>query len=167
MTFEEKLGEIFAQLPSLTDADGNVFQVRFNWGTVDVLNKFLMLPENQSKYPLVWLTVNEEEEDLVTGTIRRNAKIIIATHSDKVDEFNDFIFQTDYKDILLPVYINVITALQKSGITRILDVKVKRELSPNYSIKSDGKGLIDVWNVLAFTATIEIDDNKCIKQIRF
>ncbi len=168
ITFEEKLGEIFSQIPDFIDKNNKLFKVRYNWGTIDVLNKFLILPENSSKYPLIWLTVNEEEENIITKTIKKNAKIIIATHSDKVDSFNDFIFQTDYKEILLPVYNNVITALIKSGVVIISDLKIKRELSPNYSVKNNEKGLIDIWNVLAFTINIEIDGKKCInKNIKF
>ncbi len=162
ITFEERLGEIFSQIPDFIDKNNNTFKVRYDWGTVDVLNKFLLLPENSSKYPLIWLTVNEEEEDLITKTLKKTAKIIIATHSDKVDEFNPFIFQTDYKEILLPIFNNIITALFKSGVTIITDNKVKRELAPNYSIRNNEKGLVDVWNVLAFTANIEMDTKKCI-----
>jgi hypothetical protein len=39
----------------ITQLENGSFPIRYDWGTLDVLNKFLILPENVSKYPLIWL----------------------------------------------------------------------------------------------------------------
>ena len=49
IVFEEKMREIIGLMPCITDANNNKFDVRYDWGTIDVLNKFLLLKENKSK----------------------------------------------------------------------------------------------------------------------
>jgi hypothetical protein len=61
IVFEEKFRELISLLPNLEVENGS-FSIRYDWGTLDVLNKFLILPENVSKYPLIWL---------ITGKIQR------------------------------------------------------------------------------------------------
>jgi len=159
IVFEEKLRELVALLPQWNDT----FEIRYDWGTIDVLNKFLVLKESKSKYPLIWLVTSKDTDDLLRNRVTRNARFVIATRSNDVDSFNAKQYQTDYKEILIPVYNNFITVLNSSGISKIVGSTIDKELKPNYSVNDNGKGLITIWNALVLDCEIELIDG-CIKQ---
>lgn len=162
IVFEEKIRELVALMPQW---DGT-HTIRYDWGTIDVLNKFLILKDNQSKYPLIWLVTSKDTEDLLRNTVTRQARFIIATRSNDVDGFNAKQYQTDYLNILLPVYNDFITVLNRSGISKIIDTTIEKELKPNYSLTKD-KGLITIWNAIVLDATIEIKGGCIINNIKF
>lgn len=163
--FEEKVRELIKQLPAHVDGNGN-FPIRYDWGTIDVLNKFLLLKENVSKYPLIWLVTDKRDADLIRNTVESKARFVIATRSNKVDEFNEFQYQTDYKNVLIPVYENFIKMFQRSGISTIIEESISIDLKPNFSFTTDA-GLITIWNAIVVEATIKIDGNRCINTIKF
>jgi hypothetical protein len=167
IVFEEKFRELISLLPNLEVENGS-FPIRYDWGTLDVLNKFLILPENVSKYPLIWLITGKDTEDYISKTVTRKARFVIATRSNDVDQFNQTQYQTDFKNILIPVYSNLVTLLERSGITTIINQEIEKELIPNYSLNNNGKGLITIWNAIVVDAEIEINGKYCInKNIKF
>lgn len=159
IVFEEKIRELVALMPKWNDTH----TVRYDWGTIDVLNKFLLLKENVSKYPLIWLVTSKDTDDLLRNRVTRKARFVIATRSNDTDGFNSQQYQTDYKEVLIPVYNDFVTLLNKSGITKIVGSTIDKELKPNFSLNDNGKGLITVWNALVLDLEIEIIDG-CIKQ---
>lgn len=167
IVFEEKFRELISLLPPHTQG-ATEFPIRYDWGTIDVLNKFLLLPENVSKYPLIWLITGKDTEDYISKTVTRKARFVIATRSNDVDQFNETQYQTDFKNILIPIYSNLVTLLQRNGTTNIINQVIDKELVPNYSLKDNGKGLITIWNAIVVDAEIEINGKKCInKDIKF
>ena len=78
IVFEEKLRELVALMPNNVNANGS-FDIRYDWGTIDVLNKFLVLKESVSKYPLIWLVTSKDTDDLLRNRVTRNARFVIAT----------------------------------------------------------------------------------------
>ena len=166
IVFEEKLRELIALMPSNINANGE-FPIRYDWGTIDVLNKFLILKENISKYPLIWLVTSKDTDDLLRNRVTRNARLVIATRSNDVDGFNKKQYQTDYTNILIPVYNDFITLLNSSGISKIVNSKVEKELKPNYSINDNGKGLVTIWNAIVLDLEIELTDNCINKNIKW
>lgn len=166
ISFEEKTRELVKLMPAHVDGNGT-FAIRFDWGTLDVLNKFLLLKENVSKYPLIWLVTGARTEDRIRNTVESNARFVIATRSNKVDEFNEFQYQTDYVKILNPVYENFIKLLERSGITTIISETNELEIKPNFSFNNKD-GLITIWNALVVDIEVKIDGNRCInKNIKF
>jgi hypothetical protein len=166
IVFEEKLRELIALMPSNINANGE-FPIRYDWGTIDVLNKFLILKENVSKYPLIWLVTSKDTDDLLRNRVTRNARLVIATRSNDVDGFNKKQYQTDYTNILIPVYNDFITLLNSSGVSKIVNSKVEKELKPNYSINDNGKGLVTIWNAIVLDLEIELTDNCINKDIKW
>ena len=159
IVFEEKIRELVALMPQWNATH----TVRYDWGTIDVLNKFLILKENVSKYPLIWLVTSKDTDDLLRNRVTRNARFVIATRSNDVDAFNAKQYQTDYKNILIPVYNDFITLLNSSGISKIVGSTIDKELKPNYSVNDNGKGLITIWNALVLDIEIELTSG-CIKE---
>lgn len=159
IVFEEKLRDLVALMPQWN----STHTVRYDWGTIDVLNKFLVLKESVSKYPLIWLVTSKDTDDLLRNRVTRNARFVIATRSNDVNGFNAKQYQTDYKEVLIPVYNNFITLLNSSGITKIVGSTIDKELKPNFSLNDNGKGLITVWNALVLDLEIEIISG-CIKE---
>lgn len=166
IVFEERLGELFDLLPVVTDANDNEFKPAFMWGTQDVLNKYLTLPMDQSKYPLIWLVNSEDNYDSMKVNVRRETRLVIAMRSDKVDEFNPFIYETDYKMILNPVLDNVLTALQNSTISYLYDREFTVQRLPNYSVNDNQNGQIDIWNAITLDCSIDIN-SQCLLPIKF
>jgi hypothetical protein len=167
IVFEEKMRELVGLIPSLTDVNGNVFPVRFDWGTQDVLNKFLLLPESVSKYPLIWLVTGVTTRSETRNTLTRQTRLVIATRSSRKDQFNEFQYSTDYVNTLNPVYKNLRTLLLSSGISKIVNNTIIEDLRPNYSFNDNGKGLIDVWNAIVIDLEIELLTDRCISTIKF
>ena len=159
IVFEEKLRELIALMPAWE----NTHPIRYDWGTTDVLNKFLILKESVSKYPLIWLVTSKDTDDLLRNRVTRKARFVIATRSNNSDGFNLEQYKTDYQKILIPVYNNFINLLNQSGVSKIIDSSIEKELMPNYSVNSNGKGLIAVWNALVLDLEIELTDN-CINE---
>lgn len=159
IVFEEKLRELVALMPQWNDTH----TVRYDWGTIDVLNKFLVLKENVSKYPLIWLVTSKDTDDLLRNRVTRNARFVIATRSNDVDGFNSQQYQTDYKEVLIPVYNDFITLLESSGISKIVGSTIDKELKPNFSLNDNGKGLITIWNSIVLDLEVEINSG-CINQ---
>lgn len=159
IVFEEKVRELIALMPKWNDTH----TIRYDWGTIDVLNKFLVLKESVSKYPLIWLVTSKDTDDLLRNRVTRNARFVIATRSNDTDGFNAQQYQTDYKEVLIPVYNDFITLLNKSGITKIVGSTIDKELKPNFSLNDNGKGLITVWNALVLDLEVEIISG-CINQ---
>jgi hypothetical protein len=162
IVFEEKLRELISLMPNNVNVNGS-FPIRYDWGTIDVLNKFLILKESASKYPLIWLVTSKDTDDLLRNRVTRKARLVIATRSNDVDGFNSKQYQTDYVNILIPVYHNFITLLNSSGISKIVESTIEKELKPNYSVNDNGKGLITIWNAIVLDLEIEINDG-CIKE---
>ena len=146
ITFEESLGKIVKLLPDVRIGE-NDYPINYNWGTQELLNKYLILNKENS-YPLVWLVVGRDSNDINNKNISRNARIVIATRSMNKEEFNEFQFQTYYKEILYPIQINLIKALRRSGISTIIDDVYNSEYKPNYSFNDDNGKLVDIWNAI-------------------
>jgi hypothetical protein len=164
IVFEEKLRELITLLPQTADG----FTVRYDWGTLDVLNKFLLLPESRAKYPLIWLITGSDTDNFTDKTNTRRVKIVIATASNDVNQFNEMQYKTDYVNILLPIYKDLHTVLVKSGITTLINDEITKELVPNFSFNRNEKGLINIWNALFLDLELIIQGKKCInKNIKF
>jgi len=163
IVFEEKIRELVALMPEWE----NTHPIRYDWGTIDVLNKFLILKESVSKYPLIWLVTSKDTDDLLRNRVTRNARFVIATRSNDVDAFNATQYQTDYINILIPVYNNFITLLNSSGISKIIGSSIDKELKPNYSVNDNGKGLITIWNAIVLDLEVELIDGCINKNIKF
>lgn len=167
ITFEESLGKIVQLLPDVKIGETD-YKIKYNWGTQEVLNKYL-ITNKENSYPLIWLIVGRDSNDINNKNISRNARIVIATRSMNKEEFNEFQFQTYYKEILYPVQMNLIKSLRMSGISKIIDEVYSSEYKPNYSFENSEGGLVDIWNAIELTIEISFDtDYPCrIKQVKF
>ena len=163
IVFEEKIRDLVALMPQWN----GTHTVRYDWGAIDVLNKFLILKESVSKYPLIWLVTSKDTDDLLRNRVTRNARFVIATRSNDVDGFNSQQYQTDYKEVLIPVYNDFITLLNSSGISKIVGSAIDKELKPNFSLNDNGKGLITIWNAIVLDLEVEIIDGCIKKNIKF
>lgn len=163
IVFEEKIRDLVALMPQWN----GTHTVRYDWGTIDVLNKFLLLKESVSKYPLIWLVTSKDTDDLLRNRVTRKARFVIATRSNDVDGFNSQQYQTDYKEVLIPVYNDFITLLNSSGISKIVGSTIDKELKPNFSLNDNGKGLITIWNAIVLDLEVEIIDCCIKKNIKF
>ena len=162
IVFEEKIRELVLLMPANVNGNGT-FPIRYDWGTLDILNKFLALKSSVSKYPLIWLITSKDTNDLLRPRVTRNARFVIATRSNDVDGFNNTQYKTDYTGVLIPVYKDFLTLLKSSGISKIVGSTVDKELKPNFSFSNNENGLITTWNALVLDLEIEIIEG-CIKQ---
>lgn len=166
ISFEEKIRDLVKLMPAFVDGNGN-YPIRYDWGTIDVLNKFLLLKENISKYPLIWLVTGTRTQDRIRNTVSSKARFIIATRSNKSDEFNEFQYQTDYVKVLIPVYENFIKVLDRSAVSTIIGDTNDAEIVPNFSFTNNNKGLITIWNAIYIDIEVKIEGNKCLNTVKF
>jgi hypothetical protein len=162
IVFEEKMRELVKLLPNARDAKGSLFVIRYGWGSQDELNKFLLLPETVSKYPLIWLIAGKTTRNDVTNKLSRNTRLVIATRASNKNSFNATQYATDYVSILNPVYINLKTLLNSSGITKVVNNTIEEDLRPNYSFNDNGKGVLDIWNAIVLDLQIEMLTDRCV-----
>ena len=167
ITFEETLGRFVDLFPPLTDANTNDFKIHYNWGTQEVLNKYLKMYKD-AVYPLVWLINSTNTENEQTKRINRSARIVIATKSNAVNEFNPYQYQNDFLNILNPVKKNLLKAIRASGISQLTNENYKYSFIPNYSYEDSEGTLIDVWNAIVIDLEVEFrTDYTCINAIKF
>ena len=167
ITFEETCGRLVDALPMHTDVTGKDFKVHYNWGTQEVLNKYLKTYKN-AMYPLIWLVNSKKKENVQTKRISSNATFVIATKSYAKEEFNPYQFQNDFLKTLNPVKDNLLKILRGSGISQLLDEEFTIEFRPNYSFEDDKGTLIDIWNAIVLRVELEIrTDYTCINKLKF
>lgn len=175
IVFETAIDAIVNLLPKSVDAAGTERFIQFGWGTIEELNKYLLLPSNRSKYPLIWLAVGKDKNNDREPSVTRRARFIFATRSTNSSELNRYQFRNDFDVILQPVLDNFKYALKVSGISRFDDTDYETERLPNYSVvyreNSEDKtktNQIAVWNAITFDATVTIFANPtCINEIFF
>lgn len=153
---ELKFKEILSYLRPIKDAKGYEFKPVFDWGTEDVLNKFMA--KHKQPYPLIWLVQDNNKSSY--DIPERNTRLIIATRSKMPDEFNTFQHEHDFKVILQPVTESVIRALKVNGMTSIAKNFTYQNL-PNYSVVKDKTKTIDVWNAIVLDVNVKFINN-CI-----
>lgn len=163
IVFEERLAELLNTLPNV-EVNNTSYPVYFNWGTNDVLNKFLSVAKN-SVYPLIWLVNGEDSYDVTRKEVSRNARLIIAIQKASVDLFNPDWYQTDYKLVLNPLAENVVKALDRSSISRIAN-EYQIQRYPNYTQNNADNATVDVWNALTIDIEI-VFNNNCLKPFKY
>ena len=67
ITFEESLGKIVQLLPNVTIGVNN-YPINYNWGTQELLNKYL-IKNKENSYPLIWLIVGRDSNDIYNKNI--------------------------------------------------------------------------------------------------
>ena len=175
IVFEEQVERLVNVMPPLVDANSISHKICYDWGTVDVLNKFLLQATTETPYPLIWLVPSKDTNDLREPSVTRRARLIFATLSYNSDQFNRFQYQNDFKEILQPTVNNFLKALSQSGISRYDDTSFETERIPNYSVlyreDSEDKSKtaqIAVWNAIVLDATITFSGvSSCLKTIYF
>lgn len=167
---EDILTEIFNQLPLVVDSNGKTFKVNFNWGTEDALNLWISQKKQSAKYPLIWLLESETKvESLASNKAERDIRLIIAKESNHKTNTNPIIWETEFKNILVPLAKNTLKALEKSGVTNITNgysFEQKSnydEVSRQKEDKNETKNFtIDCWNIILFKAKIVFLGDRCI-----
>lgn len=174
IVFEEQLGRLVDVLPAFTDANSDSFAVKYGWGDVNELNKYMYV-NGQNVYPLIWLTNSPDTHNLREPNVKRNARIIVATRSLNQDELSPFQYSNDFAVILQPTLNNLIKALKQSGISILNETTIKTERVINYGVEyrkeyqTQGEtNTLDVWNVIVFDAEITFTSTTtCLNNINF
>lgn len=164
MTTETNLEILFDKLPPSKDSNGKEFKIKFGWGNQNALNLYLSQFEKTTKYPLIWVIEGEDEEDTIAKTITRKVKMFIAKQSIHQTNTNPIIWDTEYKNVLDPIYENVKTALISGGNTNVIDRKFKAKRRPNFSDKDSIAKTIDPWNVIIVEFDLETYTRGCINE---
>jgi len=167
IVFRNEFQRIVDVLPAFIDANNVSFNIKFDGGTTEYLNKYLSLFTENTPYPLIWLVDGKDNHNEREPSVQRKARIIIATRSLNVDELNPFQYENDFGKILYPIANNLLLALKLGGISRYDDTNIDTEEFVNYT-NADLTNQIDVWNALALEIDITFSGvNNCLKTINF
>ena len=166
---EDILTEIFSQLPPYKDSNSKDFPIRFEWGDQPDLLLYLRTISG-NKYPLIWLVSNEETVSRYAHTLQRQCRLILAKDSKHVASRNPTLWKTEFKECLNPLLENVLIALERSGVTMIIDT-YRSFRSANYTEEDQTKAT-DFWNVIVLDINIQFTEkadgtSQCINQIKF
>lgn len=164
---EERLAELFMQLPSMsvTDEKPEGFKPVYHFGDGKELNKFIT--ESQHKvYPLIYQTSYDETQFAKQGYVRTNLELVLAVQTN-AELYNTERWATTYRNILVPLFNNIDTAFKQSGIIRSeYEYRVRKR--PNYS-ETDSKeknAFVDIIDALVVNLQVEIT-SACINTIIF
>jgi hypothetical protein len=164
--FEDELLRLVEILPNVTVGSQST-NVKFNWGTEEVLTKYLTMNGIES-FPLIWLVEGVDTNNEREPSVTRNAKIIILHMSQAPNEFNQYQHEYDFKLILQPILDNLIKALDRSGISRYDNTNFKTQRVKNFSMKEVNESLVYVCNAIVFESEITFSGlSSCINTINF
>jgi len=166
---ETTLRSIFSQLPDVT-INGTAYPVNFDWGSQKDCNlRLASFGKTSNNYPLIWMVQTKEKHNTAKHTAEKNLKLIIAVNSKHKNSGNPKVWDTEFVDVLNPLAANVIKALEKSGVTTIINSEFDLDKKANYSETDETKTYtIDNWNVVVFEGKVRFDDTgNCINTIRF
>jgi hypothetical protein len=169
IVFEEKLSDVVNLLPNHIDSESTEFVIKYGWGNLNELNKYITL---NAQYPLIWLVDGEDTHNLKKDEVKRNARIVIATRSINVEEMNPFQYDNDFKLTLQPILDNLIKALILSGNSLINQETIKTTRMPNYGIEyrreyqqQTESYTLDIWNAIVLDAEITFTNfTTCLRQ---
>lgn len=166
---ETILKEIFSQLPPYIDGNSKSFPIKYEWGDQSDLILFLKQIKD-NKYPLVWLVNGDEKSDIVTHKTTRRCRLILAKDSNHITNRNPKVWETEFENCLNPLLGNVLKALERSGVTKILSIENQRR-EANYT-EEDSTKATDFWNVIVLDINVEFTEKsdgtpQCINTIKF
>lgn len=163
---EERLQELFSQIPEIQLNSNNSNKPFFGWGKKEELNRYILNTDEKVLYPLIWLLPSEDTQNILSEYATRQAVFILATRETRDELYNPQRYQGSYKNILNPLTSYVIQALQNSSITRIInldEIKVFKE--PNYS-DQEKNATIDEWDTVRIECNVEINNN-CLNTLKW
>jgi hypothetical protein len=164
--FEDELLRLVEILPNVTVGSQST-NVKFNWGTEEVLTKYLTMNGIDS-FPLIWLVEGVDTNNDREPSVTRNAKIIILHMSQAPNEFNQYQHDFDFKLILQPILDNLIKSLDRSGISRYDNTNFRTQRVKNFAMKEVDKSLVYICNAIVFEAEITFSGiSSCLNTINF
>lgn len=162
---EERLIELFETLPPIPYL-GKDYNVSLEVGDNKDLNRFLRSKrkeKNSNIYPLLWVQT-PIRSDLDRQFTEASIRLVIATLTND-NLSNRQRLQTTFKEVLNPVFRNVLTALNESGFTQVIRDEYTRTNFFNYGSEDNTKHeTTDIWDAILLEITIRIDSN-CLQKI--
>ena len=158
MVFEDEVAKRVALIPPITQGDLSQ-PINFDWGTEEVLMKYLALKKKKS-FPLIWLVEDEDSHEIYTPSVSRRATFVILYESQSPDQFNPYQHEFAYNNILQPVCDNFLKVLQLTSLFNRSDVVTQR--IKNYSMRDASKTLVYICNAIVFKANIKFQGGICL-----
>ena len=163
IAFEDRLSDIVGILPKIT-VDSTELQINFDWGTEEVLAKYLLLNGKMS-FPLIWLVEGQDDNDLREPNVSRKARLVFLYESQAPDEFNTYQHKYYYDLILQPMLDNFITALYGAGVCRFDEKSIKTQRVKNYSMRKIEESLLFICNAIVVDIDLTMYGNaSCINK---
>jgi len=173
---ETVLREIFSQIPDVI-YNGKSYKVNYDAGGQDDMNLYLKQHKG-NKTPLIWLLPGTDDNWRYGHKTERLLKLVVANNMFNKSAMNLKVFDTEIIPYLIPVFENMLKALERSGITTIVNEgRYTKNIVSNYSYANrDDSGnttstmAIEHWNVIFVEITVlfDSDPSKCMNHnIRF
>lgn len=155
---EERLDEVFTQLPEI---DG--FKPVYDWGDKFNLIKTLTLYSNNSEspYPLIYQTSKGSTQNLNTQMATTDLVLVLACRNTDVSLVNRNRWAMSYKNVLYPLYDNIVECLRQAGIF-LYDQNIRVDEYPNYSENENENKTIDIWDALEVRVSNLVISKNCI-----
>lgn len=167
LIIEDKLKEIFDQLPLMQNSAGVEFKLVFRYGDNLELLAFLKNAKGNTSrpYPLIWLLYPYEEIQDRTTVDVTDMVLIIATETNAESNYQQRM-EENFKKVLIPLYENIKLAFLRANTIYTSDVYNVTKY-PNYGRPEENKAeAIDLWDAMRIEFNCSIN-NSCINTIKF
>lgn len=169
---EERFIDLFSRLPEITSNGITYPKPIYHFGDGKELNRFIAERQknNQLTYPLIYQTSYREVQRYKENLVDLNPVEMFIAYQTQTELFNTERWATSYRNILVPTFNNIFTALRKSGIIQETEWDITVEKFPNYGnpeIDGTQTKTIDVIDALRFTLNCTMNSNCINKLIKF
>ena len=165
---EDRLAEMFAYLPTMSNEDGVEFGVTFKYGDQKELLAFIKSKKNKIRpYPLIWLVYPYTEFHKRNRVVIDSISLVLAVETNS-SMLNEQRMRETYDKVLIPLYNNLKKMFLQANIAYVSDEYSVTKF-PNYSDEQstgEENQAVDIWDALKVTFPLEITGN-CLQPIRF
>lgn len=121
ISIEKRLVELFNTIPSITEGTLK-FKPSFYYGNENDFNSFLEQGNNNSTsfYPIIWLETPFESNYTDDFSTEAKISLILASTTSKESSSKEK-EESVFKNVLNILYNNVLTALNQSSITQVIE----------------------------------------------
>lgn len=166
IVIEDKLEELFSQIPDIRVNDNVTTKPFFSWGKKEELNRYVEKTKASVLYPLIWKLPSKEDYNRSSELSTTDLVLIIATRETNSEYFNPTRLEYSFKTTLNPLTEYVIQALQNGSTTRITNIEsIGIYKEPNYSDNGEN-AVIDKWDAIRIECNVEFNDN-CLKTLKW
>ena len=168
IVIEDRLKEIFAYLPVMTNANSSdptaTYKPIFESGLDTSLVDYMLHAEGEKLFPLIWLAHPYREDHKRRKRVELELSLVLAVKTDGALLSSQRMNKT-FKPILYPLMDNILNGFTRSNIVD-WDGDFEVTKFENYGDIANRSENVFLWDAIKLEVTIELNNN-CLKPIYY